>query len=350
MPALLGFLALVVLALFAAIEQELREQLKEASVYSVYSNEFVSWEKAPTLLRKTYEDEAMWQEKYGAGVRVVRQPIGSAKWKGGRPMPIYSQSSDKLSSEGFEAEYDFPVGKILTRDNRLPAEWIEVYVANRRLMVKSGKLPEWMEQHLSVDTALMVPDELARPVLDKGFICHISATFDDLGQVRSFLAESRAYYDADRRQVNIVSALEILESLERLTLIQKVVRSLIVIACGVILAMTLGSVAWLEYRQDSYLLALLKSFGAPTWMLLLHAFLENLLLVVIGISLVRLLWGPVLKMSAPFMRSLGFEANDVIGVPLTDFGVILLAGLFGVLLAMVPVALGLRKQPGLILQ
>ena len=265
-------------------------------------------------------------------------------------MPVYSQSTGNLNPDGSEPAHDFPVARVLTRKNNLPDEWTEVYVSGRRMMVKSGKLPQWMEQHLTVDAALMVPDELVRPMFHKGFICHISATFDDLDQVRSFVAESRAYYDADRRQVNIISALEILENLERIAMIQNVVRTLIVIGCGIILAMTLGSVAWLEYRQDAYLLALLKSFGSPTWMLLLHAFLENLLLVLLGISMVRVLWAPVFKMAAPFMRSLGFDAHDVSTIPLTDFGVILLAGLVGVLLAMVPVAIGLRKQPGLILQ
>ena len=350
MPALLGVLALGVLALFGAIEEELKQQLSRSSVYSVYTHEFVNATKASSIIRKSYEDELMWTEKYGDAIKVIRQPMGSATWKRGQAMPVYSQTQDSMPGQGADPELDFPVARVLSRSEPLPDEWVEVYLQGTRMMVQTGKLPDWMKDHLTVDKVLMVPDELVRPMFQKGFICHISAEFSSIDEVRSFVAESRAYYDADRRQVKILSALEILENLDRIAAIQRLVRSLIVVGCGIILAMTLGSVAWLEYRQDAYLLALLKSFGAPTYLLLLHAFLENLALVIVGLMIIRLAWMPLLNMATPLMHSLGFESYAATPMPWVNFGVVLLAGLVGVLLAMVPVGIGLRKQPGLILQ
>jgi len=350
MPALLGFLAVLVLVLFAQVEQELKSQLQRASVYSVYVNEFVSADKAATLLRKSYEDEVMWSGKYGNAVTIVRQPLVSATWRRGQSMPVFSRTEPGEGLGAVDPEQDFPVASVLSKRGPMPDEWLDVYMGGRRLMVKSGTLPGWMSEYLTVDTALLIPDELARPLFHLGFICHTSARFDNLDQVRSFVAESRAYFDADRRQVKIVSALEILENIERIAKIQTLVRTFIVFGCGIILALTLGSIAWLEYRQDAYLLALLKSFGVPTFLLLLHMLMENLLLVVAGMLAVRVAWGPFTSLATPLLNSMGFQAAVPAPPTLADYGVILLAGLVGVLLAMVPVAFGLRRRPGLILQ
>lgn len=350
-PALLGFLAVIVLAMFGEIERELRLQLEKASVYSVYVSEFVGTENAATLLRKSYEDELVWSARYGQdAVKQLRQPLVSAVWNRHQTVPVYAYTSSVEGLHAGAADADFPVAWLLADDAGPRQQWEEISITGKRTLARTADVPAWLRKGLSVSNAVLVPVEMVEPLLIRGFINHTLANFTSVGEVQKFVLEVSAYYRADKRQVKIVSALDILKNLERITGIQRIVRSLIVAGCGVILALTLGSIAWLEYRQDSYLLALLKSFGTPSFLLLLHMFFENLLLVLAGILLARLAWTPLFKMASPQMHAIGLHAAGVPTLPAADLAIIVLAGVVGVVLAMVPVAFGLRRPAGLILQ
>jgi hypothetical protein len=350
-PALLGLLAVIVLTLFGEIERELRHQLEKASVYSVYVSEFVAAENAPTILRKSYEDELMWTSRYGEGVvRQLRQPLTSAVWNRSVSVPVYAYASPVEGLDAGTGETDFPVTWLVTEPGAQRRPWEEVSITEKRTLAKTADVPPWIRKGLSVSSALMAPVEMVEPILNKGFINHMLVDLKTVDEVQRFVAEVGAYHRADKRQVKIVSALEILKNLKRITELQQIVRTLIVVGCGVILALTLGSIAWLEYRQDSYLLALLKSFGTPSSLLLLHMFMENLLLVLAGIALARLAWNPLYEMAAPRMHLIGLNTAGVPVLPTADLAIIVLAGVLGVVLAMVPVALGLRRPAGLILQ
>ncbi len=350
-PALLGLLAVIVLSLFGEIERELRIQLENASVFSVYVSEFVAGENAATILRKSYEDEIVWSTRYGKdAVRHLRQPLVSAVWDRNQTVPVYSYTSSLDSLVAGVAETDFPVAWLLTTAPSPSRQWVDISLSGKRTLARTAEVPPWIRKGLSVSEAVLVPVEMIEPLLNKGFINHTLANFSSVSQVQRFVVEVAAYYRADKRQVKIVSALEILQNLERITRIQQWVRTWIVVGCGMILALTLGSIAWLEYRQDAYLLALLKSFGSPSVVLLLHMFLENLLLVVIGILSVLLAWNSLYQLAAPQLRRIGLQAASLPVIPTSDVTIILLAGLAGVVLSMVPVAMGLRKPAGLILQ
>lgn len=350
-PALLGLLAVIVLALFSEIERELRHQLEKASVYSVYVSEFVTGEDVPTILRKSYEDELMWASRYGEGVvRQLRQPLTSAVWNRSIAVPVYAYASPIEGLDAGAGEMDFPTTWLVTEPGSERRPWEEVSISDKRTLAKTAEVPPWLRKGLSVSSALMAPVEMVEPILNKGFINHMLVNLKSEDEVQRFVTEVGAYYRADKRQVKIVSALEILKNLKRITELQKVVRTLIVVGCGIILALTLGSIAWLEYRQDSYLLALLKSFGTPSFLLLLHMFVENLLLVLVGITLARLVWNPLYEIAAPRMHLMGLNSAGAPVLPAGDLGVIVLAGVLGVVLAMVPVAIGLRRPAGLILQ
>jgi len=350
-PALLGLLAVIVLTLFGQIERELRLQLERASVYSVYVSEFVISEKSATVLRKSYEDELMWAERYGADtVRQLRQPLMSAYWNRSQTVPVYAYTSAVNVFGDGAAESDPPTAWLITDAPAPQRQWEEIVISGKKTLAKSAAMPTWIRNGLAADSAVLVPMEMIEPLLQRGFIIHTLASFSSVREVERFVAEFSAYYRADHRQIKIVSALEILKNLERITSIQRIVRSLIVLGCGVILALTLGSIAWLEYRQDSYLLALLKSFGTPSLLLLVHMFFENLLLVFVGILFAHMAWKPLFEVAVPQLRSIGLQAAGVPVLPTGDVAIVFLAGGVGVALAMVPVAFGLRKPAGLILQ
>lgn len=192
--------------------------------------------------------------------------------------------------------------------------------------------------------------EMATSLLEYGFSTHIHARFENIDQVRTFITEANAYYHTENRGVRVISSLSILEGLEQIRVIQNYIRIAIISSCGIILAIILGTIAWLEYRQEAYLLALLRSFGTPRIILLTHAFFENLLLITIGIVSAFYIWKPIYKLLQTKIPDMNLSPAHSLSLNSTDAAIILSAGLIGVLIAMIPIAVGLRKPAGLILQ
>ena len=93
LPALLGVLAIIVLTLFQEVERELRDQLKKHSAYKVVVEEVVTGGSVPTILRRSYEEEVMWKDRYGAALRQLRRPLISASWDRTVNLPILTYTA-----------------------------------------------------------------------------------------------------------------------------------------------------------------------------------------------------------------------------------------------------------------
>ncbi len=350
-PTLLGFLAIIVLTLFAEIERELREQLSRNSVYTVVVSEFVGSDSAPTILRRSIEEELLWSGHYGEDtIKQVRQPLVSASLGRHKSVPLLAYTASVTDFRQLLDPTEPPSVSLLSDDASLAGQSKVITMGRVTTVATVRPVPKWVSRDMGLETAVAVPVEMVQIPLNKGFINHMVASLDSIEEVERFVGDVSSYYRAEKRQVKILSALAILKNLERITGIQKIVKTLIVVGCGIILALTLGSIAWLEYRQDSYLLALLKSFGTPSVVLLLHMFFENLLLVFSGIMIVSLGWPSLYSMAVPKLQAIGLMAATLPAIPSSDVSIILIAGLVGVVLAMVPVAFSLRKPAGLILQ
>jgi hypothetical protein len=349
-PTLLGYLSILVLTLFASVERELREQLNRSSALTVVTTEFVQGAATSTLLARTYEEELIWNERFpGKQAAYVRQALVATEVNG-LNLPVLAFTDP--AAMGLATHPDTPPGIWLLASQ--PADWDDhaevLYGSSVRVRAEVRQAPGWLMNHLMIPDAVIVSIELAEEALKKGFITHSVAHLGDLDELKRYVSESKAYYRAENRQVKILSALGLLEELERIQKIQQMVKTLIVVGCGIILALTLGSIAWLEYRQDAYLLALLRSFGSPPIMLLLHAFLENLALVLLGMLLVWFSWAGIYRWATPQLQSFGMQSREIPALGSSDLLILLAAGVTGVVLAMIPVAAGLRKKPGLILQ
>ena len=348
---LLGLLATIILTLYAEMERELRFQLKNSSIYRVFTSEVVSGQKAAVVLGRIYEEEVMWSERYGEEeVIQVQQPLVSAYWENEQAIPIIAYGSQVT---------DFRGDQLVSEPNKIwflsqknvnlePVERIRIFDHNTVAYPRA--LPTWVEQSLSMDKAVAIPREFVEGYLQKGFVNYTIANLSSLEEVKDYTEQISAYHSAENRKVKIVSSLGIIQNLEKVTRFQQLARAGVLIGCGVILACTLGSIAWLEYRQEAYLLALLRSFGTSRVVLQIHVFLENLLLVFLGFWCAFGLWKILYRSSESYLSRLGFETTGLLTIPLYDMNVILLAGLAGVLLSMIPITIGLRKPIGLILQ
>lgn len=351
-PALLAALAALVLTFFGEIERELHEQLTRKSAYTVVASEYVPTEIAATQLERGLEEELIWAGRFGQGnVRQLKQPLSSATYRQRDSAPVlaYSAAIDDLVPPPEDADAP-PTVWFLSGEQREPGAVQEIEYSGRRVAALHAAIPDWVSREMAMEAAVALPIEMVESALQQGYIQHTVANFGTLEDVRAFVLEFEAYHMAEGRRVRTVSALAILEELERISEIQAVVRSIIVAACGLILSLTLGSLTWLEYRQDIYLLALLRSFGTPRIVLAVHLLLENLILVLAGLAFVWLVWKPVYEWFHPQMAEIGFTTDKMPTLETTDAWMILLAAILGVVIALVPVMIGMRKPAGLVLQ
>jgi hypothetical protein len=353
-PALLGFLAVMVLALFAGIEQELSRQLARSSIYQVVSTEMVYGDRTEEMIPLSAIEESMWIRRFPeAEIIQVKQPAVSARAGGNHNLPVLASGSSTRFFDLDEASADPgspPSLLLLTSRPPAASKGMSVKYGNTIAFARMVPIPEWVRRDLGMEEVLLAPSYTVEPLLRRGFAMHTVARMRTTNEVRDYVTAAQAFYRAEGRQVKILSALPVLEELDRLRKTQNLVRTLIVMACGIILAMTLGSIAWLEYRQEAYLLALLRSFGNPAIMLFLHMLLENLLLVICGILTAWFAWLALRANASSWLGDSGFGQLETVSPAQTDFLIVLIAGIVGVFLAMLPIAIGLRRPPGLILQ
>jgi len=147
------------------------------------------------------------------------------------------------------------------------------------------------------------------------------------------------------------SALPLLKELERLQGRQQQWRALLAGVLGLAVALVFGAIAVLEFRQNLFIGALLRSLGTPGRFLYFRQWFENALLAnLAALSAIALVAG----LHAQIFGALGFppavlELKDVNPYFSYEIALVLLWVNIGAFLSSLPVAVGLRRPVGAIL-
>jgi hypothetical protein len=351
-PFLLSTLSILVLVFYAELENHLQERLKQSAAYHVKVSENVRALDAPLIAELINSEEQLWTQDQSKGsIELFWQLYITAKRKhSSKPISVivYNRSFGELSK--YDTETLSPTIWFLTNNSKQTPSKVEITIGDNSLYARTSDIPSAIKNHLNSDTVIALPYGLGKTLMRNGFLTQISANFRNIEDTSSFVESIEAFHFAERRKITVFSSLGLLQELANIEKIQQHIRIGITVMSGIILSITLGCISWLEFRQESYLLALLRSFGTPRLTLFFHAFLEVSILVGIGIYGAFQSW--------PFI----YHAirNKLVDFPLSELGTlsinsadtftIVIAGVIGVILAMVPVAFGLRKPAGLILQ
>lgn len=340
---------MLVLVFFAEAKAQLLERLAKTDAYSVYLQEQVSFLSSVQVGEMAKGEEEMLLDSFGEDkVIYLRQAHGFLKWKRDKSLPVivYNRSLQELA----EQEDGHPVIWFLSSEPRALGLVETLDFEGVEIKAKVRQMPESIQGRLQFDNAVAFPLEMAEFFLNKGFSIHIMASLDSLEEVQKFNLMTGAYYTSQRRMVRNFSSVDLLHDIQKMDEFQSYIRIGIVLSCGIILACILGSLAWLEYRQESYLLALLKSFGAPVWMLFIHSFFENMILVSLGLVVTFFSWKSIYLALTKLIADVSFRPVSEMSVESADISIIFISALVSVFLAVIPVGVGLRKQTGLILQ
>jgi hypothetical protein len=159
-------------------------------------------------------------------------------------------------------------------------------------------------------------------------------------------------YAVDRRSPpQMQSALPLLKELERLQGRQKQWRSLMAGVLGLAVALVYGAIAILEFRQNLFIAALLRSLGTPGRFLYLRQWFENAFLAnLAAVGAILLVAG----LHQQIFGGLGFpktvlSLKDVNPYWSYEIALVLLCVNIGAFLSSLPVAVGLRRPVGAIL-
>lgn len=291
----------------------------------------------------------LWQKKFGADqVYTIITPNVQASNDNKDLLPIIV--FDRPFSNRPTPVSETPEVFLLSRDTSNSAGVSDIKISHKILRVTHNSFPEELQDLVQEPQVVAIPIEMIDSIISIGYITHTFASFDSIDQVKKFSKLTNAYYRAEGRQITETSSLAILAEIESFGRVQDLIRMAIVLCCGSILAIILGTVAWLEFNQELYLTALFQSFGVPAPLLLFHIITENAVLIAVGIISSLLTWKPLyiqLTKSVDYLSELKVKQVEI---EQTDMNVIFYFAVVSLLLATVPIAYGLRKPPGLILQ
>lgn len=217
------------------------------------------------------------------------------------------------------------------------------------------QVPTWLERISNGRAVVLVSDDLEPNWLNSGYfettiLIERHATPGSFRRLASAVRALLYLEQRDRAQIQSPEAL--LDELDKLQAIQHRAQAGAALAGGLVVALVFGSIAILEYRQNRYVTTLLRSFGAPTILLLARYTVEALFITVASVLLAR--WGLLLA-HAPLFQLTGFEPallDRHVYDPYTwdqtwDQSRWLL---LGALLSMLPITLGLQRPIGRVLQ
>ncbi len=145
--------------------------------------------------------------------------------------------------------------------------------------------PAWLARLPIFKPLLLIPEESATAWFRHGHLefCLILADPNAPGQVRGLAEALRTLLVLERRDTAQLQSPEtLLDEIDRLELTRRRTQAAAGLAGGIALALVFGAIAGLEYRQNRYIVALLRSFGAPRLLILLRYAAEAVLLLAIA--------------------------------------------------------------------
>ena len=166
-----------------------------------------------------------------------------------------------------------------------------------------------------------------------------------------FVKAIQLTYGSDNRTPQVQSPVGMIEELETLKSRQVKWRSAMAGMLGVVLALVFGAISVLEFRQNMYVTALLRSFGTPAKALYIRQWMENAILAnLAALSAVLLL----ASFHGQLFKALGFP-RDLLNLGInnpyfsTEILLIFVWVNIGAFLSSLAVGWGLRKPVGEIL-
>ena len=273
---LLVLVATVILVIFQLLERSLRDRLEKFGLNTVLVREMVSSDSKELILSGASPDRLAPLSRLGQKLRLHQLfTRGQTEWQ--NSLVVLSYPPEALNTL---AELLSPETPVLCLSDTLPEDsMVRVTVSRQSHIAKVRKPQGWLRPLVS-DDVLLVPQGLLADEERLGFMdTTIFQRKETAPGVAEIVKSIQTLYSTDRRSPpQIQSALGLVRELENLKARQRQVRNILAGILGVALALVYGAIAILEFRQNLFVSALLRSFGAPRQFLYWRHWIENMLL------------------------------------------------------------------------
>ena len=346
---LLVLVATVILVTFHLLERSLRERLERFGLNTVLVRETVLSDSKELVVGGDSPDRlaplAAWGKKLRLRQLFVR---AQSEWQNNLLVLSYPAAALPML-----AEFLSPETPVLCLSEKLPEGALMRVAMNRQSALASVRRPQGWLRPLVTEDVLLVPQGMLADEERLGFvettIFEREPAAPPVEQVITAISTLAALERRTPPQVQ--SAIGLIHELEELKARQLQWRSLLAGILGLALSLVYGAIAILEFRQNLFVGALLRSFGAPRQFLYWRHLVENVLLANIAaltaITAVALLHGALFG-TLGFPRAvLDFSGGN----PYTSNAVISIVCWvnLGAFLSSLPIAAGLRQPVGTIL-
>ena len=337
---LLGLLGAFVILGIKELGAQLDKRLNDRETLVTIISETVTNESAIGMLTSGESEDLAWRP-LGDNVSTILQAAASAEMATGQRVPVVAV----MYPERHGLVDDFYLMTRRVREGTVMEFSIRNYKSEATAHLPSPDT----DLLLTGRDALVGGVERMSGLLANGFTKATILHANSIGDVQKAHDLVDAMIKVEGKRIVIQSNLRILRELEKVRAIQAESLVWVTLGSSLILGLVFGSLAWMEFREERYLLSLIRSFGVGRASLLVHALIENCLMAVTGVllgfgalqlSITRMNLG-ALQMT--WLRSAGSIYGE-------EGQWLLIGAAMGGVLACIPIAIGLRKPLGLVLK
>src|ERR1051326_4435786 len=273
---LLVLVATVILVAFHLLERSLRERLERFGLNTLLIRETYLGDSKELVVRGQSADRLAVLASSGQKLRLRQLFVrGQSEWHNNLLVLSYPPEALPSLAEFFSTQT--PVLHVTTA---LPERLLMRVTINRQPALAWVRHPHGWLRPLVTEDVLLIPQGMLGEEERLGFIETTLFQRDATGPpIERVVTAVNTLAALDRRNPpQVQSALGLIRELETLKQRQVQWRSLLAGILGLALSLTYGAIAILEFRQNLFVSALLRSFGAPRQFLYWRHLVENMLL------------------------------------------------------------------------
>jgi hypothetical protein len=347
---LLMLVASVILVAFQLMERSVRNQMERFGLDTLLVRETVVPDSPDFFRHGEGPDHLAILKSNGQKLRLRQLFVrGRTEWQQNNLL-VFSYSPDAIPTLASMLSAENPV---ICLSETLPTKaQMRVRIGRHSVFADVARPQGWLKA-LSSDDMLLVPQGWLADAEQIGWLdTTIFQRSPTAPPMEKIISAVNILSSLDQRTPpQIQSALPLVKELDELTTRQVQWRNWLAGILGVAVSLVYGAIAVLEFRQNLFVCALLRSFGAPSQLLYFRQWLENVLLAnlaaLTAVFLVALLHQTIF-ITLGFSRDiLDFSGgNPYVGASIKSIFIWINVG---ALLSSLPVAFGLRRPVGEIL-
>ncbi len=352
MTLLLALLGILIQGILSSLELKIQEKIENAGVRTILISNHVKPFEVPSTEAEKYLIKDLLKDK-GKVIEFKRLGV-SATWRENKRIPIYAYDRDEIAFFDLELPFSETGAYYFTKNHDYDEPiTLAIIDRERRAVSVDGmkcEIPSGLRSFVNADNFLLLPKQYSTRFEATGYYSFQAVEVDRLEDLGEVIGKLETLFKFDRRNVQMVDQRQLFDELEKLYSIQSQWRIGVALLISAVLTLLIGSTALLEFRQNQYVIALLKSFGVSSYIIAISFIVENLVLVSLGLFLAAAI---MVSASQDAMRALSntFGTSTLEWTfSFEDLNVLMMASYIGVALALLPVFNSLKKPVGRVLQ